>query len=367
MLYQEIEKKRYNLNIIWITLLLVLIGTLSLYSATYGIETSQIQYWKIQTYRFFFCLLFASPVLLFHYRMMERFSYLAYAINICLLASVLLFGEEILGSKRWINLGFFVIQPSEFMKVTVIWVLAKYFSEDRSLEPYSLRRLTVPILLIAIPVFLVMLQPDLGTAIIILAIAISIFLFIKVKRQHLISLAVLSVICAPMAYKFVLKDYQKQRIKSFINPQSDPRGAGYNAIQSMVAVGSGKFLGKGFTKGTQSQLKFLPEHHTDFIFSVLAEEHGFLGSIFLLMLFLLFLFQGIKIAHESNDKFAMIFSMGVVMFFFFHIIVNLGMSIGILPVVGVPLPFMSYGGSFLLTCVVCVLILINIANRKPLF
>ena len=367
MLYQDMESKRYNFNIIWLTLVLLLIGSLNLYSATYGIEFSQSHYWKTQIYRFFLYIILASPILFFHYRVMDRFSYLIYAINILLLLLVLILGDNILGSKRWINLGFFVIQPSEFMKITIIWVLAKYFSEDRSLEPYSLGRLTVPILLVIFPVLLVALQPDLGTALIILGIATGIFLFIKIKHQHLIALLILGAVCTPIAYKFALKDYQQQRIKTFWNPQSDPRGAGYNAIQSMVAVGSGKFVGKGFTKGTQSQLKFLPEHHTDFIFSVLAEEHGLFGSVFLLMLFLLFLFQGIKIAHESNDKFAMIFAVGIVVFFFCHILVNLGMSMGILPVVGVPLPFMSYGGSFLLTCVISVLILFNITNRKPLF
>lgn len=367
MLKQDIENRRYNLNIVCLTLTLLLIGVINLYSATYGIEIDQPQYWKTQTYRFFLYIVLASPILFFHYRIMERFSYLVYAINVLLLLGVLIMGDNILGSKRWINLGLFVIQPSEFMKITIIWILAKYFSADKSLEPYSLGRLTVPIVLVAIPVLLVALQPDLGTAIILLAIATSIFLFVNIKHQHLIALLVLGVACAPIAYKFALKDYQRQRIKTFLNPQADPRGAGYNAIQSMVAVGSGKFLGKGFTNGTQSQLKFLPEHHTDFIFSVLAEEHGLVGALFLLMLFLLFLFQGIKVAHESNDKFAMLFSIGIVMFFFFHIFVNLGMSMGILPVVGVPLPFMSYGGSFLLTCVISVLILFNISSRKPLF
>ena len=165
----------------------------------------------------------------------------------------------------------------------------------------------------------------------------------------------------------MLKPYQRMRIISFINPQADPRGAGYNSIQSMISVGSGEVLGKGFKQGTQSQLRFLPEHHTDFIFSVFAEEHGFLGSIVLLALFVGFLSQILKISYSSNDKFGMLFAFGIGCTFFFHILVNLGMTMGIMPVVGVPLPFMSYGGSFLVACLISVGILANIANKKSMF
>jgi len=256
-------------------------------------------------------------------------------------------GRNVLGAQRWLSLGPIVFQPSEFMKITMIWTLAKFFHDDQRRSSYGIRHLLIPLLLVVFPALLVMAQPDLGTALIILASSASLLLFVKVNSRLIITIFLSLLVLAPMAYKFVLKDYQRQRIITFLNPQSDPRGAGYNSIQSMIAVGSGEMLGKGFKKGTQSQLKFLPEHHTDFIFSVFSEEHGFLGSVLLIGLFLAFFSQGLKVAYGSNDKFGMLFSIGIVAIFFWHFFINIGMTIGILPVVGVPLPFISYGGSSL--------------------
>jgi len=192
-------------------------------------------------------------------------------------------------------------------------------------------------------------------------------LFVKVSPRLLITVVLCAAIFLPLAYKFVLKDYQRQRIITFINPQSDPKGAGYNSIQSMIAVGSGQFLGKGFRQGTQSQLNFLPEHHTDFIFSVFSEEHGFIGFLVLLTLYISLLSSGLKIAYGSNDKFGMLFAYGLVAMFFWHVFINMGMTTGIMPIVGVPLPFMSYGGSFMLAGMLAITMLTNIANRKSMF
>jgi rod shape determining protein RodA len=212
-----------------------------------------------------------------------------------------------------------------------------------------------------------MLQPDLGTAMIILLTYGSMMLFIKIRPQTLLILGLIAATAMPIVYKYGLKPYQRQRIISFIDPLSDPKGSGYNSIQSMIAVGSGQMLGKGYRQGTQSQLNFLPEHHTDFIFSVFSEEHGFMGSMILLVLYLVFLSNALSISYQSNDKFGLLLSLGITLIFFWHVFVNMGMVMGLLPIVGVPLPFMSYGGSALITATVGVAILTNIANKKFMF
>lgn len=367
-LKEEVGGSKYDFSIVWIALAIIAIGIINLYSATYtpGIQHDS-EHWRLQlTWFGIGCVLFVILYLL-HYRVLERFAYFAYAANILSLVAVLVIGRSILGSKRWIAFGPVSIQPSEFMKIVTVWTLAKYFHDDQQRESYSLRDLMVPLLLIAVPVLLIMAQPDLGTAMVILAVSASMMLFVKINKRLIISVAVAIMIFVPVAYQFVLKDYQKQRIVTFLNPQSDPRGAGYNSIQSMIAVGSGQFLGKGYKKGTQSQLNFLPEHHTDFIFSVFSEEHGFVGFLFLLGLYLSLLATGLKIAYSANDKFGMLFSVGLVSIFFWHVFINMGMTTGILPIVGVPLPFMSYGGSFMLSGMISVAILTNIANKKSMF
>lgn len=364
---EEVGSSKYDLNAIWVMIFLIGIGVVNLYSATYASQGAEAQFWKQQLI-WFGLGAFASSVAYFvHYRVLERFAYVAYGLNLLLLVAVLVIGKSVLGAKRWIGFGSFSIQPSEFMKITIAWTLAKYFHDDQYREYYDVKSLLIPILLVLIPVLLVMAQPDLGTAMIIMAVSISMILFVKVSPRLLLVIALIGAILLPIAYKFVLKDYQRQRILTFINPQSDPRGAGYNSIQSMIAVGSGQFIGKGYKKGTQSQLNFLPEHHTDFIFSVFSEEHGFLGFLALLTLYILLISNALKIAYGSNDKFGMLFAFGMTALFFWHVFINMGMTTGIMPIVGVPLPFMSYGGSFLISCMLSVSILTNIANKKSMF
>lgn len=366
MLNEEVRGRQFNLGIMWITLIIATIGIANLWSATHQVD-GENHFWRIQIYRLLFGMTIAAGIFFIHYRVLERFAYIAYGINVLLLVAVFVFGRSILGAKRWIDFGPISIQPSEFMKITTAWVLAKYFHDDQRRASYDLRSLFIPFLLVMVPVALVVAQPDLGTGIIIMAISAVMFLFVKINGRLLAVMGVSLAVLLPVIYEFGLKDYQRQRIITFINPQSDPRGAGYNSIQSMIAVGSGKIFGKGFNKGTQSQLRFLPEHHTDFIFSVYAEEHGFVGVMVLLGLYLAFLSQALKVAYASNDKFGMLFSIGLTAMFFFHIFINIGMTAGIMPVVGIPLPFMSYGGSFLLCGMMAVGILSNIANRKSMF
>lgn len=366
-LKEEVGGEKRDFGIVWIALTIIAIGIINLHSATYTPGVPDNEHWRMQVIWFGIgCLVFAVLYFL-HYRVLERFAYVAYAINILSLMAVLVVGRSILGSRRWLAIGPASIQPSEFMKIVMVWTLAKYFHDDQQRDFYSLKDLLIPILLVLVPVLLIMAQPDLGTAMVILAVSGSLMLFVKIDKRLLIAIGAIFITVAPLAYTFVLKDYQKQRIITFLNPQSDPRGAGYNSIQSMIAVGSGQFLGKGYKKGTQSQLNFLPEHHTDFIFSVFSEEHGFVGFVVLLSLYLALLASGLKIAYSANDKFGMLFALGLVMIFFWHAFINIGMTTGILPIVGVPLPFMSYGGSFLLSGMLSVAILTNIANKKSMF
>jgi rod shape determining protein RodA len=367
LIKEEVGTSKFDLNAIWVMIFLACIGIVNLYSATYASRGVEAGFWKQQLVWFGLGIVVATVAYFVHYRVLERFAYIAYAINILLLLAVLLVGKSALGAKRWIGFGGFTIQPSEFMKITIAWTLAKYFHDDQYRDYYDLKNLMIPILLVLIPVMLIMAQPDLGTAMIVLAVSASVILFVKVSPRLLLSIAFIGIVVSYPIYRFVLKDYQRQRIVTFINPQSDPKGAGYNSIQSMIAVGSGQFFGKGFTKGTQSQLNFLPEHHTDFVFSVFSEEHGFVGFLVLIVLYMILLTNALKIAYGSNDKFGMLFAFGLCSLFFWHIFINIGMTTGILPIVGVPLPFMSKGGTFMISCMLAVGILTNIANKKSMF
>ena len=363
----EEELKKFNGNMLLLEVLLFGIGIWNLISAT-GVQDKSLGLYKTQLMYFGIGLaITAFAIFFFHYSLLSRLAYLIYFANLVLLALVLVVGKSSLGARRWIGFGSFRIQPSEFMKLSLVICLAKYFETDRTTNGYGFRELLLPSLLVLIPAGLIMLQPDLGTALIILATFGSMMLFMKLRKEVVISLLLAAVIALPAAYKFALKPYQRQRIISFIDPMSDPKGSGYNSIQSMIAVGSGQVWGKGYRKGTQSQLNFLPEHHTDFIFSVFSEEHGFVGCFVLFGLYLAFLLNGLSVAYQSHDKFGILLAFGIMTIFFWHIFINLGMVMGILPIVGVPLPFLSYGGSALITAMSGVAILTNIANKKFMF
>jgi rod shape determining protein RodA len=364
----EEQFKKFDWNLIIISILIFTIGILNLYSATHQDATQGgMPLYKTQLLWFGVGSLLSLAILLIHYQVISRFAYFIYFTNILLLVLVLVAGKSSLGGQRWIGFGPIRMQPSEFMKISMVIALAKYFESDRAQRPYSLRDLILPTSLVILPAGLIILQPDLGTALILVFTYITLILFIGIKKQTLFTLLILGLIAAPIIYKFGLKDYQRKRITTFLDPTSDPKGSGYNSIQSMIAIGSGKFLGKGFKKGTQSQLNFLPEHHTDFIFSVFSEEHGFLGALVLLSFYLLFFLTALNIAYVSHDKFGTILALGITFIFFWHMLINIGMVSGILPIVGVPLPFMSYGGSSLITSLVGVAILTNISNKRLIF
>ena len=307
------------------------------------------------------CLL--STILVFDYHTISKLSYLFYAVVVASLVLVFVIGRVVYGAKRWIVMGPVRVQPSELAKLAVILVIARYFGTRESTEPLKFRDLIIPFILVIIPVGLVARQPDLGTAMTILMIAVVMVLVVGMERRVLLYLASAGVAVLPVGWLF-LKDYQKRRILTVFNPDADILGAGYQSMQSKIAVGSGEIWGKGLLQGTQSRLHFLPEKHTDFIFSVLSEELGFVGGAVLLILFLVFIQRCFQTALNAADKEGTLIAVGVGTSFFLYTMLNIGMTLGIFPIVGIPLPFVSYGGSASLTSFIAVGLVLNVQIRR---
>jgi len=298
------------------------------------------------------------------YQRIAKLGYVLYAVILGLLVYTLLFVKAISGSQRWIDLGFFNLQPSEPTKLVLILVLASCYANTNAIGGYRLRDLIKPIILTALPFVLIALQPDLGTALICAIIFVSMTLFVRLRWGTFAILGGVGLTCAFIGWKYLLKEYQRKRIETFLNPESDPMNHGYQILQSKIAVGSGQFFGKGFLEGTQGHLRFLPERHTDFAFSVWAEEWGFAGTLFFLSCYFFMLIWGVNIAMSAKDKFGSILAFGCTMLLFWQAVINLFMVMGFLPVVGVPLPMFSYGGSSLLTNMAAIGILMSIRMRS---
>lgn len=352
--------------LISLVLLLALIGVANLYSATssWGEQVTPIH--LKQLFWLGIGLVIALAICLFDYRHLEYFGFIFYGVNLALLLGVLVIGKTIMGATRWIDLGVLNLQPSEVLKIVIIITFARYFSRNVPAAGFNLRGLLAPFLLLGLPVLLILKQPDLGTAMLIFFIGGSMALFAGIRQRTLGLLGCLGAAGAWAGW-YRLHDYQRERILTFLDPERDPLGSGYHIIQSKIAVGSGGFLGKGFMSGTQSQLSFLPERHTDFAFSVFAEEWGFSGCSLLLCGYLLLLLWGVYIARRAGDRFGMFLALGVCAMLFWHIVVNLGMVIGLLPVVGVPLPLFSYGGTSMVTTMIGVGLLLNVSMRRFVF
>lgn len=360
--------KRIDFLFICFILLLNAIGLLNLYSATHIAGTTELSrpflaqiVWLFAGWSLFFF------ITLIDYKIFNRVAYLIYALNLIALALVPFIGKSFYGAKRWLDFGFFRYQPSETMKIATILVIAKYLCRVSQHDGLSWRHLVLPLILTLIPFGLIAKQPDLGTALMLFAISATMVLFVKVQRKVLITCFVLAITLAGGAWNFAMKDYQKQRVLTFLSPGSDPRGAGYNSIQSKIAVGSGMIAGKGYRRGTQSQLEFLPERHTDFIFSVLSEEFGFVGSFLTLLTFAALFFRGIGFASLARDKFGVLIAIGGLSYIFWHMFVNICMVIGLMPIVGVPLPLISYGGSGMMAALTALGLVSSVAYRKNLF
>jgi len=295
------------------------------------------------------------------YRLLKGLAPVIYVIGIILLIIVVLVGPKIQGSSRWLSLGFFNFQPSELFKIILVIGIAALFS---SIEELRWPQLVAGATISLIPIGLVILQPDLGTSLIYLAVFLIMVLVSKVDRFYLVGMGLLALIATPLMWIFLLVDYQKQRIISFLYPQADPFGAGYNVLQSIIAIGSGGFLGKSLGHGPQSQLNFLPHQQTDFIFASISEELGFWGATLVLIIFLAFLIRITLIFKSASDDFGRYLAVGFLTIFILQLFVNIGMNLGIMPVTGIPLPFISYGGSSLITSFIMVGILISIYGRR---
>lgn len=364
---EKLDKLTENLDftLLFATVFLCFYGLLIVYSSTrleiMG-ESDPYFFVKRQSLWMLLGFLFLPIIIFFDYHNLERYSKVIYFGAIVLLIMVIISGRSTYGARRWLAIGPFDFQPSEFAKIALIAFLADFLAKNKpKLDNFFYYLL--PFAYTGLLILLVFMQPDLGTSLVYLAILIIMLFVVGVKIKYLVFTFLAALSSIPLLWIF-LKDYQKNRLILFLNPNLDPLGGGYNVIQSRIAIGSGGFLGTGIFSGLQSQLNFLPAQHTDFIFSVIGEELGFVGTLLLLGLFAIILWRGIKIALEARDLLGTLLATGAVSFFFFHIVVNIGMTMGMLPATGLPLPFLSYGGSFMISNLIVIGILINVELHK---
>ena len=343
----SIRDKLYSLDYFLIFLILSL-GVISIF-AMYSTERGNFDYYtKSQITRFiiFFLMFLIIPFLNFQF--WYKSAYIFYFIVLLLLISVDFYGVTASGSKRWINLFVFNLQPSELMKVALILFLARYYNKIPYEDVNRLKNMIIPLFVMLIPFALVVNQPDLGTAGLIVISGLAVVWLSGFKMKYFAFSSIVLLCTAPIVIAF-LKPYQKLRILTFLNPERDPLGAGYQIIQSKIAVGSGGILGKGYLRGSQSYLDYLPEKQTDFIFTLFSEEFGFIGSVLLLIIYALIIYRIFSIGLNSRNNFSKLFCFGFAASFFIYVAVNMSMVLGLLPIVGAPLPIMSYGGSSMLT------------------
>jgi rod shape determining protein RodA len=362
------ELRRYDYSFFLICSAIFFIGILNLYSATHsqgigpeeGLYKSQL-IWFLMSWMIGIVVSFIQPKNFF------RLSYFTYFVSVLLLIVVLVVGHSALGGQRWIGLGPIKFQPSETTKIALVLVLSRWFSKANPEQETGFREMIIPFLFTFIPAIMIIIQPDLGTGMLLMIVFFIITFYRKLKLKTIILIGIVGIVGATVMYNFGLREYQKKRITTFLDPEYDAKGSGYNAIQSKIAIGSGQFLGKGFRKSSQGALNYLPENHTDFIFAIFNEEHGFVGSIFLIALYIYLFYKLIKLAMNVNKMFDSIVVIGILGIFFSHTIINMSMVSGLMPIVGVPLPLMSYGGSNLLTFGICLGIVTSISNARSLF
>lgn len=348
--------KKLDYTLIFAVFFLTLFGLVLLYSST-GLGNASSNLWLRQMFYLLPAVFFLFICSLIDYEFWKRNSGLIYVIIILLLIGVLFFGESSRGAQRWIQLAGFTFQPSEFAKIFIVIILAKILTLK---ERFNVIFWISIFFYIFIPLLLILIQPDLGTTLVIIAVTLSLFYFAGMKPLYLLFAVITGGVLSP----FVLKEYQKERLLIFLNPGADPHGAGWNILQSKIAIGSGKLLGKGLFLGTQSHLSFVPEHSTDFIFTIAAEELGFIGAIIIILLYFIILKRALEISAGTRDSFGRYLALGICAIFLFQIFVNICMTMGIMPVTGIPLIFLSYGGSSLITSFMCIGILLSIYIRR---
>ncbi len=349
---------------------IVTLGLVNLYSATSVYVESAGQHSRLadnyvsQIYWVVVGALFAILAAAIDYRHYERLAMFLYAGGMGALGLVLMLASDIRGSARWIEIGGFAFQPSEFMKIVLILMIARFVHNDPKTEPRTLVDLALPIMMTAAPCALVMAQPDLGTAIIYALIAGSMLSINRVKRWSFITLLGATGAGVTVLWNYLMKDYQKARVTSFLNPEADKTGTGWHALQSQTAIGNGQLLGEGYMRGTQNQFGLLPDQFSDFPFAVFAEDWGFLGGVVLIALYAFLCIWSVHIASQAKDRFGAAVAVGVGAMVFWHAFCNIGMAIGVLPVVGITLPLFSYGGSSIVTMLIGLGLLMNVSMRR---
>ncbi len=356
--------RRVDFKLLLASLAIIAYSIIIISSATHVNTPSDDRFWYVQRQGIFAIVNVAIGIFLmnFDYRGLQPYGKRLYVFNLVMLLAVMFFGHAALGAQRWIQIGPISIQPSEFSKLIMIICLATVL-EEKVGALNSLQDLLPVALYVGLPFILVLKQPDLGTSLVFMAIFFGMLIACGINLRLLLGIILAAVALMPAMWPF-LKDYQKMRLMVFMDPNLDPLGSGYHIIQSKIAIGSGMLFGKGLFEGTQSQLNFLPENHTDFIFAVVGEEFGFVGAVVLLLLYLIVMWRGIQIAKEARDTFGRLLAVGITSMLAFHVLVNVGMTTGIMPVTGIPLPLMSYGVSALTTNIMAIAILMNVHMRK---
>jgi rod shape determining protein RodA len=358
----------YHFDWLLITLTLVIagVGLLTIYSATVARDHGTFSNNPHVIRQAFYAgvgFVGMLAAVFFDYRRIERYAYVLYALSLVLLLLVPVMGTVGGGARRWIDLGVVSIQPSEMIKIGLVIALARYFHRAHATGDLRLRDVVPAFVMLAIPAGLILAQPDLGTVGVVTIVFFSVLFFAGLRLRAFALLAIVAGAAVPLLWGH-LKPYQQNRVLTFLSPEMDPLGAGYHVIQSKIAIGSGMFWGKGFLHGTQNKLNFLPEQHTDFIFSVFAEEWGYVGALALIALYCAFVLRGLQVSYRAKDRFGSLLAFGIIAIVFWQAVINVGMTSGILPVVGIPLPFVSYGGSSLTSMMVAVGLVINVNMRR---
>ncbi|AOY76184.1 rod shape-determining protein RodA [Clostridium formicaceticum] len=355
--------KKINFSLIIVVLMICIIGIIMIASATHSLGYERYIRTQISSVAMGFVAIII--ILFVDYSVLARLYMPIYVFSNLLLMSVLLFGAgaDSWGANRWIRIGGFQFQPSDFAKIGIIICLAKMIDDHKD-SIYKLSTIAKILLFAGLPMGLIARQPDLGTTMAFGFFTLGMIFIAGLKYKHIFITAIIGMFSVPLAWLTFLKPYQKDRILTFLNPDLDPMGKGYHAIQSRMAVGNGMIFGKGLFRGTQSQFGFLPEKHTDFIFSVLAEELGFLGVSVLIILYIIMLIKCVNIARDAKDDFGAYIVTGVTFMLAFHIFSNIGMTIGLMPVTGKPLPFVSYGGTFMLSNMMALGLVLNVNMRR---
>lgn len=361
-----IREKLYNISFSYVMFIVILaaIGIVMLYSAANGNWSP----WAInQLIRFGMGFAVMIVLALTDIKLLLRYAYIFYFITLILLVVVEVAGHTGMGATRWINLGFIKLQPSEFMKIAMVLVLARYFHTSSLQSIESVRGIIPPLLMAIFPAFLIVLQPDLGTALMLIFTTAAMFFAVGVQIWKFVVVFIGGLVTIPFVWHF-LHDYQQNRVLTFLNPERDPLGAGYHIIQSKIALGSGGVFGKGFLKGSQSHLNFLPEKHTDFIFTMLSEEFGLVGAVLVVILNILILAYSYSFALKSTSYFGKLLAIGLATNYFMYVFINIAMVLGLLPVVGIPLPLISYGGTVMLSIMASfgIILCVHINRNVPL-